>query len=119
VGPTPLSLPRPLPALREDCSLQPSCASRACASTAGSSLVALEVSSLLVFVERDGCLDTAALGLPAPNSPSCFRDSAARESEVTVPTPSWMGLRIPSGSVVTFCPCPDPHRQSCLPGMAH
>jgi hypothetical protein len=101
VGPTPLSLPRPLPALRLDSSLHPSCASRAWASTAGSSLVALEVSLLFVFVEAEGCFEAAALGLPEPKSPSFLRDSAASESEVTVPALSWIGLRAPSGSVVT------------------
>jgi hypothetical protein len=64
--------------------------------------VALDVSVLFVFVDAEGCFEAAALGLPAPKSPSFFRDSAARESEVTVPVPSWMGLRVDSGSVVTY-----------------
>jgi hypothetical protein len=63
--------------------------------------VAFEVSVVLVVVELEGCLEAAALGLPAPKSPSLLRDSAASESDVTMPTPSWMGLRVDSGSVVT------------------
>ena len=57
---------------------------------------------LFVVEEADGCFDAAALGLPAPKSPSLLRDSAARESDVTVPTLSWMGLRVDSESVVTW-----------------
>jgi hypothetical protein len=67
---------------------------------AGSSLVALEVSVLLVVEDAEGCFEAAALGLPAPKEPD-WSDSAARESDVTVPTPSWTGLRVDSGSVVT------------------
>jgi hypothetical protein len=88
VGPTPDSLPRPLPACSDCSSPQPSLASRAWASTAASSFVALDVSVLFVFVDAEGCLDAAALGFPAPKSPSFLRDSAARESDVTVPAPS-------------------------------
>lgn len=88
MGPTPDSLPRPLEELMIFSSFQPSCASRACASTAGSRRVALDVSVLLVLVDADGCFDAAAFGFPLPNEPSPWSDSAARESEVTMPTPS-------------------------------
>lgn len=57
---------------------------------------------VFVVVDAEGCFDAAALGLPSPKDPSFLRDSAARESDVTVPTPSWMGLRVDSGSVVTW-----------------
>lgn len=46
------------------------------------------VSVLAVVLPADGWADAAALGLPSPKDPSPLRDSAARESLVTVPTPS-------------------------------
>lgn len=64
--------------------------------------MALEVSVVFVVVEAEGCFDAAALGLSSPNEPPSLSDSAARESDVMVPTPSWMGLRVDSGSVVTL-----------------
>lgn len=94
-------MPRPLPDWSRDSSLHPSFASRVCASTAGSSLVALLVSVVLVVVDAEGCFEAAALGLSAPKSPPCLRDSAASESEVMVPAPSWTGFCQDSGSVVT------------------
>jgi hypothetical protein len=63
-------------------------------------VVALDVSVVLVVVELEGCPDAPALGLPSPKLPEPFRDSAARESDVTVPTASLMGL-LDAGSVVT------------------
>lgn len=59
------------------------------------------MSWVFVVVDADGCLLAAALGLPSPNEPSPFRDSPARESDVTVPTPSWTGI-LDAGSVVTY-----------------
>lgn len=50
--------------------------------------MALEVSVLARLEDAEGCLEAAALGLPAPKSPPELRESAARESEVTVPAPS-------------------------------
>jgi hypothetical protein len=90
VGPTPASFSRPEPALSCEVSDEPSWASRASASTAGASLVAFEVSVLLVLVECEGCLEAAAFGLPSPKwpEPDSFRESAASESEVTTPTAS-------------------------------
>jgi hypothetical protein len=60
----------------------------------------LVVSVVFVVVDEDGCLLAAALGLPSPKEPEFFRDSPARESEVTVPTPSLIGI-LDAGSVVT------------------
>jgi hypothetical protein len=81
-------------------SFHPSCASRASALTAASSLVALDVLSVFVVVEEEGCLLAAALELPSPKEPEFFRDSPARESDVTVPTASLMAL-FDAGSLVT------------------
>jgi len=74
-------------------------ASRASLLTAGSSLVALDVSVVFVVVDAEGCLEAAALGLPAPKEPD-WRDSAARESDVTTPTASGIALSA-AGSLVT------------------
>jgi hypothetical protein len=82
-------------------SFHPSCASRASELTAASSLVAFEVSWVFVVVEEEGCLLAAALGLPSPKEPEFFRDSPARESDVTVPTASLMAF-FDSGPVVTW-----------------
>lgn len=78
----------------------PDCFSRSSDVGAGLSLVALEVSVVFVVVEAEGCLEAAALGFPAPKEPSLCRDSAARESDVTTPTASWMGC-LAAGSLVT------------------
>lgn len=51
-------------------------------------MVALEVSVLARLEEREGWDDAAAFGLPVPKEPLLSRDSAARESDVMVPTPS-------------------------------
>jgi hypothetical protein len=63
----------------------PSLASRVSASGAGSKVVALLVSRLLVVMGLLGWDVAPALGLFRPNSPLLVSDSAARESEVTVP----------------------------------
>jgi len=68
-------------------SFSPSLASRASASRAGSKVVALLVSRLLVVVDLLGWDVASALGLFRPNSP-LVSESAAREPEVTVPTAS-------------------------------
>lgn len=54
------------------------------------------------MVEAEGCFEAAALGLPSPKSPPFLIDSAARESEVMIPAPSWTGFCQDSGSVVTL-----------------
>lgn len=64
-------------------------------------MVAPEVSVLLVVVELEGC-EEAAAWLPAPNEPPTFNDSPARESDVTVPAFSTLGLLIPSLVLVTY-----------------
>lgn len=63
--------------------------------------MAPDVSVLLVFVEEDGWADAAAFVVD-PKSPSDFRDSPARESEVIVPADSSFGLFCDSGSLVTY-----------------
>lgn len=59
------------------------------------------MSVLAAVLPAEGCEEAAALGLPSPKEPEPESDSAARESAVTVPTPSWMGIW-DRGSVVTW-----------------
>lgn len=97
----PLS-PNPLPAFNRPSSTHPSFASRASASTAGGSVVALEVSVAFDVVEEDGCCEAAAWGFDAAKEPPEERESAARESEVTRPVGSCVGA-----VEVTFVPWED------------
>lgn len=79
----------------------PSLASRASASGAGSKVVVLLVSRLLVVVDLLGWDVVLALGLFRPNSRLLVSDSAARESEVTVPAASGISS-LARGSFVTL-----------------
>ena len=90
-----------MPAFNWLAPLDSCCTSRAFAFAAGASLVALDVSVVLLVVDLEGCAEAAAYGFPEAKPPLLFNDSAARESDVTRPVASWMGW-FERGSVVTY-----------------